>query len=197
MVLSIISNERLWINKECVVGLGALMVLDLEVVTVQYWRVCRSISSNERPEVWGNTSKAGVRQHGSTPEVWGNTSKAGVRQHGSTVQYWRVCRSMISNERLWINKECVVGLFALMVLDLGLWINKECVVGLFALMVLDLEVVSLTLKLPEVWGNTSKAAKERRKERRWRGATQAKQVWSLTSLTLDYELIKNVYKQSS
>jgi hypothetical protein len=41
------------------------------------------------------------------------------------------------------------------------------VVGLFALMVLDLEVVSLTLKLPEVWGNTSKAAKERRKERRW------------------------------
>ena len=40
-------------------------------------------------------------------------------------------------------------------------------VGLFALMVLDLEVVSLTLKLPEVWGNTSKAAKERRKERRW------------------------------
>ena len=25
------------------------------------------------------------------------------------------------------------------------------------LMVLDLEVVSLTLKLPEVWGNTSKA----------------------------------------
>ena len=35
------------------------------------------------------------------------------------------------------------------------------------LMVLDLEVVSLTLKLPEVWGNTSKAAKERRKERRW------------------------------
>ena len=31
------------------------------------------------------------------------------------------------------------------------------VVGLFALMVLDLEVVSLTLKLPEVWGNTSKA----------------------------------------
>ena len=33
--------------------------------------------------------------------------------------------------------------------------------------VLDLEVVSLTLKLPEVWGNTSKAAKERRKERRW------------------------------
>ena len=37
-------------------------------------------------------------------------------------------------------------------------------------MILDLEVVSLTLKLPEVWGNTSKAA----------GATQAKQVWSLT-----------------
>ena len=47
-------------------------------------------------------------------------------------------------------------------------------VGLFALMVLDLEVVSLTLKLPEVWGNTSKAA----------GATQAKQVWSLTTLKL-------------
>ena len=78
------------------------------------------------------------------------------------------------------------------------------------LMVLDLEVVSLTLKLPEVWGNTSKAgmvlddlevascvldlevvAKERRKERRW-PVDQ-----SLTSLTLDYELIKNVYKQSS
>ena len=49
------------------------------------------------------------------------------------------------------------------------------------LWVAKLEVVSLTLKLPEVWGNTSKAAKE----------------WSLTSLTLDYELIKNVYKQSS
>ena len=53
------------------------MVLDLEVVSLTL----------KLPEVWGNTSKAGVRQHGSTPEVWGNTSKAGVRQHGSTVQY--------------------------------------------------------------------------------------------------------------
>ena len=51
------------------------------------------------------------------------------------------CRSISSNERLWVAK-----------LEVVLWVAK-------------LEVVSLTLKLPEVWGNTSKAAKERRKER--------------------------------
>ena len=60
--------------------------------------------------------------------------------------------------------------------------------------VLDLEVVSLTLKLPEVWGNTSTAAKERRKERRWLksggGSAVAKERrWPVDQLVLmnDYE----------
>ena len=46
-----VAKERRWPVDQLV-----LMVLDLEVVSLTL----------KLPEVWGNTSKAGVRQHGST-----------------------------------------------------------------------------------------------------------------------------------
>ena len=61
--------------------------------------------------------------------------------------------------------------------------------------VLDLEVVSLTLKLPEVWGNTSKAAKERRKERRWLKSGGGSAVAKERRWPVDQLVLMNAYER--